>query len=212
MSSNPEPLGHHDAAARLRDLVRLLDRDLADLPPASQLVYLRCLARAGFRQGLCSISLDHLVSSTGLSRNTVLAALRNLIAARMLEVVEHRARRPTLYRVVVPGTSATASVSIPLRTSPITPAAGSDRPEEPRQWLVDRLTDEDRRDLEQLIAGLSQKERQDLMAAALSELARRDPLAALDREQVQKAFAETVLRRRFGPARLARYQTPPEQV
>ncbi len=60
------------------ELARLLEPDLAELPAAAQLMCLRLLRRAALRPGHVAASVRYLQTSTGLSRNTVRAALRLL--------------------------------------------------------------------------------------------------------------------------------------
>lgn len=175
-------------------LTQLLEHGLAHLPAAQQVVYLRCFLLAGMQPGTCQVTQDRLVRMTGLSRGTVLAALRELTRKQLVEVIERGRKKPTTIRVNLPEGIA------PQPSRPATDSPG-------REWkpIVDLLSPEDRRHLDRILDSLSEAERSEMYREAVRLLAREDPGGIRDPDRIRKAMEEVVLLRRFGPARLARY-------
>jgi hypothetical protein len=180
--------GAADLRRRLRTLARLLDGDLAGLPPASQLVYLRLVWWAGLGSGYARASLERLAGATGLSRNTVRAALRDLQARGLARPSERRARRATVWWVDLPGWP-----------EPMLPEALPLPSAAPGRWLIDLLEGEDLEAARALLESLPPSERDRLAQEAAARFGDLDP------GETEKAVAELVIRGSFGPARLSQY-------
>lgn len=160
----------------------LLELRLRDLPAAAQLVYLRLAWWAGLQTGPVASTVDRLIATTGLSRNTVRQALRYLTQQGLVRVHTSRRRYPTVWWVSVP-------------------QVASEAPVVPREdgWLVDRLDPEDLDTAWALVHALTPVARRALEAEAEALYG---PLSPQD---LEKAVADILVRRNFGPARLARY-------
>ncbi len=181
-------------AGLLRTLGELLERGLRDLPPASQLVYLRLAWMAGLKTGSVRCSVDRLIAMTGLSRNTVRKALRDLRERGLVQSYPRERRRPTAWLVKIPEAT---PVRIP---EPLKDDLRRLETRRPEVWLVDRLDEEDRAAAQALLEGLTPGRRRELEAEA------RERFGELDPEEIEKAVAELVIRRGFGPARLWKYE------
>lgn len=128
------------------------------------------------------------MARTGLSRGTVLLALRRLRERGLIRPYPREPKRQTAWLVTVPGPRAPA-LPEGLREE----AAG------PREWLVDRLEPEDLELAKGLLDSLPPQERERLEQKA------RERFGDLDPDELGKAVLELVVRGSFGPARLPRY-------
>jgi len=186
---------------RLRALAEVMERVLPTLRPAEQLVYLQCLWLAGLQPGAtCMVTQERLAHRTGLSRGTIQTALKALIRKKLLTVMAQGPRTPSLIRVERPPGG---GGEVPLWLLPLSPAP---KPPPKRQRLQELLEPEDRALLEAILEGLSREERAELYQEAAACLAEETPAAQGDPKEIEAMVAEVVLRRFFGPERLAKYR------
>ena len=177
----------HGPAQALRVLGHLLRGGLADLSASEQAVYLRLLWLCGFRRGTCRCGVERLVAWTGLSRNTVLAALRRLRSRGLLRPYTREPKRETAWLV-----------EIPEPTLPGLPK-GLQEEAEPRGWLADQMDPEDLELARSLVDSLPPARREELEREAAGQF------GLLGEEEMRKAILELVARSSFGPDRLRKY-------
>ena len=172
----------------LRVLGYLLQGGISGLSASEQAVYLRLVWLCGLRPGTCRCGVERLVAWTGLSRTTVLSALRRLRDRGLLRSYTREPKRETAWLVEVP--------------EPALPGLPEGLQEEalhPGGWLVDRLDPEDLELARSLVDSLAPSRREELEREATEQFGDLDP------EELQKAVLELVARRSFGPARLGKY-------
>jgi DNA-binding transcriptional ArsR family regulator len=164
----------------LRVLRHLLRGGISGLSASEQAVYLR------LRSGTCRCGVERLVAWTGLSRTTVLSALRRLRDRGLLRPYPREPKRETAWLVEVP--------------EPALPGLpeGLQEEQRPAAWLADRMDPEDLELARGLLDSLSPSRREELEREAVEQFGDLDP------EELQKAVLELVARRSFGPDRLRR--------
>jgi DNA-binding transcriptional ArsR family regulator len=171
----------------LRVLGYLLQGGMSSLSASEQAVYLRLVWLCGLRSGTCRCGVERLVAWTGLSRTTVLSALRRLRDRGLLRPYTREPKRETAWLVEVP--------------EPALPGLpeGLQEAQRPAGWLVDRMDPEDLELALGLLDSLPPSRREELEREVVEQFGDLDP------EELQKAVLELVARRSFGPARLGKY-------
>ena len=171
----------------LRVLGYLLQGGMSSLSASEQAVYLRLVWLCGLRPGTCRCGLERLVAWTGLSRTTVLSALRRLRDRGLIRPYTREPKRETAWLVEVP--------------EPALPGLPEGLREEqrPAGWLADRMDPEDLELARGLLDSLPPSRREELEREVVEQFGDLDP------EELQKAVLELVARRSFGPARLGKY-------
>jgi DNA-binding transcriptional ArsR family regulator len=93
----------------LRVLGYLLQGGMSSLSASEQAVYLRLVWLCGLRSGTCRCGVERLVAWTGLSRTTVLSALRRLRDRGLIRPYTREPKRETAWLVEVPNRPCPAS-------------------------------------------------------------------------------------------------------
>ena len=142
----------------------------------------------GLRSGTCHCGVERLVAWTGLSRTTVLSALRRLRDRGLLRPYTREPKRETAWLVEVP--------------EPVLPGLpeGLQEAQRPAGWLADRMDPEDLELARGLLDSLPPSRREELEREVVEQFGDLDP------EELQKAVLELFARRNFGPDRLRRYE------
>ena len=171
----------------LRVLGYLLQGGISSLSASEQAVYLRLVWLCGLRSGTCRCGVERLVAWTGLSRTTVLSALRRLRDRGLIRPYTREPKRETAWLVEVP--------------EPALPGLpeGLQEAQRPAGWLVDRMDPEDLELARGLLDSLPPSRREELEREAAEQFGDLGP------GELEKAVLELLARRSFGPARLGKY-------